>query len=111
MNSSSEKVGNLPRLRCYGKRRVEKAAQSRQIALLLPPIFIVQSVAPRHERLLGKSSATCRGCVATARDELRKQRNLGRLRYSCRRFSLFRASHRDMNDSSELNGHATRRQR
>src|SRR5262249_70441 len=36
--------------------------------------------------LLGKCSATCRGCAASAWDELRKPRNLGRLRYPRRRF-------------------------
>jgi len=33
--------------------------------------------------------ATCRGCAASAWDELRIPRNLGRLRYTRRRFSLF----------------------
>src|SRR5262245_23098028 len=38
---------------------------------------------------LGKCSATCRGCAASAWDELGKPRNLGRLRYTRRRFSWF----------------------
>src|SRR5262245_36310270 len=49
---------------------------------------------------LRKSSATCRGCAASAWDRLRKQRNLGRLRHARRRFSWFQGVARDINNSS-----------
>src|SRR5262245_44733042 len=51
------------------------------------PFSLFQGVAKRHEGLLRKCSATCRGCAASAWGELRKPRNLGRLRYPRRRFS------------------------
>src|SRR5262245_12265781 len=38
--------------------------------------------------LLGKCSATCRGCAALAWEELRMPRYVGRLRFPRRRFSL-----------------------
>jgi hypothetical protein len=41
-------------LRGFGMRRIEKAAQPRQVALLSPPIFMVSGRRLRHEGSCGK---------------------------------------------------------
>src|SRR5262245_14226544 len=58
----------------------------------------------RYEGSSEKCSATCRGCAASAWDELRKPRNLGRLRYTRRRFSWFQGVAMRHEGSSEKVG-------